>query len=415
MSAADPLHGVRICILTAYDVIHDGRVRKQARALSGAGAAVTVVGHGTPQDADELAAEPYDVALVPRSDRIALATHRAGQRGLLNRALSAGKSLGGRAVATFTPQALLQRYFHSSDMVDAVVASDPDVIHVHNDLTVPTALDAAARTGAMLVYEAEEVFDGYYAQQRNAAMMQRLSDWCEAQAMVRADAVIAVSPLAAQHLAARYGRGDVAVVLNSLPYAEREPQPVHRPVRLVIQSSIRDTTRDHVAVEAMAHLRDVAVLTVQGRFLREEYHRQFREIIAQHGLEDVVTLTGRFDPFESVELASSHDVGVAVYPTTGLNLRYTLSNRIFTYLNAGLAVAMPDVPAHRELPGFPQFGVLLSTADAASVAASLRPLLEDPSRIAQMKTAALAAAPQFAWEVQEQILIDTYVRVLSRR
>ena len=86
---------------------------------------------------------------------------------------------------------------------------------------------------------------------------------------------------------------------------------------------------------------------------------------------------------------------------------------MFTYLNAGLAVAMPDVPANRNLPGYETYGILLDSSDPESVAVSLRSLLENPERISQMKAAALHAAPQFSWENQERVLIETYQRVLG--
>lgn len=413
MNNAAVLSGRSICILTAYDVVRDGRVRKQARTLANAGASVTVVGHGSVDDVAALMNEPYSVQLFARENRVEPAMRRANEPGGLNAALTAVKSLGGRAVAALTPQAILHRYFFNPEMAAAVAASSPDVIHVHNDLTVPTGMEAVRQSGAFLVYDSREVFDGYYVNQRNAVMMQRLSDWCESQALASAAAVFAVSPLAAQHLSDRYGRRDIQVMLNSLPFQERSPEVAHQPVRLVIQSSIRELVSDHVAVQAMTFLKDIAVLTVQGRFQRSDYRQLMEGIIAENGLEETVVLSGEFDPFDSIELASHHDVGLSVHSPHGLNMQLTLTNRVFTYLNAGLAVAMPDVPANRNLPGYETYGILLDSSDPESVAVSLRSLLENPERISQMKAAALHAAPQFSWENQERVLIETYQRVLG--
>ena len=414
MASLLPLEEVRVCILTAYDVLRDGRVRKQARSLAAAGALVTVVGYGTQADVRALHSEPYSISILPRQDRIAPAVRRADAPGPLNRTLTTAKALVGRGLSVLAPQVLLHRFFYNPAMVAAAVESNPDVVHAHNDLVVPMALAAVEQTGARLVYDSREMFDGYYRKQRNAVMMQRLSDRCERRALAQADAVFTVSPLIAKHLTDRYERPDIHVLYNSLPAAPIEPQPVHHPVRLLAQAGFRDTTYDHLMVEAMVHLRGRAVLTMQGRFPSDEYQRFVEGIITEHGLEDVVTLSGEFEPFDSVALAAAHDIGVATYRADTPSKNLTLSNRLFTYLNAGLAVAMPDVEAHRALTDYGEFGILLDTSSPEAIAMGLGELIQDPERITQMKRAALEAAPLYSWEQQERALVEVYQGLVGR-
>ena len=408
-----PLQGVAVCIAVASDVVNDGRVRKEARSLVNAGAIVTVVGQGR-KVSPSLADEPYRVVLA--SQRLAKTIYSLLQRRYIRSVVKALKSVvralrpgGGRS---FSVRSMPK--FYNAGMVDLIVAAKPDVVHAHNVYTLTAATKAADQVGAKLIYDARELFDGYFRQAWALKMgAQEQADQIETLGMARADGVLTVSPLIAAHLEKRFGREDITVLYNSLPFEEMSPEPVHQPVRILNQAGFRSTTWDHLIVEAMVHLRDVATLTMQGRFQRQDYREYVEEIIAKNGLQEVVTLTGEYDPLDSIRLAHGFDVGVGTYQPDTVSKDLTLANRFFTYLNAGVALALPDVAAHRDFPGYGEYGILLDTTNAETIAASLRPLLEDPARISAMKRAALAAAPEYSWDRQSEKLVELYRRVLG--
>jgi glycosyltransferase involved in cell wall biosynthesis len=95
-----------------------------------------------------------------------------------------------------------------------------------------------------------------------------------------------------------------------------------------------------------------------------------------------------------------HDIGLALEPTDPPSRNFTITNKFFQYLNAGLAVVASDTAGQRE--GFaaaPDIGEIVSLANSAAIASRLDALLGDPLRIAGMKSAARrAVATRLGWE-----------------
>ena len=99
-----------------------------------------------------------------------------------------------------------------------------------------------------------------------------------------------------------------------------------------------------------------------------------------------------------------------------LNNRFSTPNKLFEYLNAGLAVAASDLPEIRRIVESDDLGALFDPDDPASIAAALRSLTADRQALAAMRRRALAAAagPQ-SWAVDEAVLLDLYRDLLPRR
>ena len=406
------LTGVRIAILTNYRVLRDGRTRKEARTLAEAGAVVSVIGYGRGDEA-LLAGEPYEPVLlerpVPKSRRWGHESVWWPARVVVNTICNALQDLLPRVMPGLWARTRLM----DGEMVSAVVQRRPDVVHAHNVSTAAAVKRILRYRRVPVIYDAEELFDGYYADDESGRRAQRVADWAERYLAKKAAAIITVSPLIARYLATKMTRDDVTVVLNSLYSEEVSPGSVGTPVRLLNQSLIRKVAHDHLLVEAMVHLRGLATLTMMGHCIEPDYEEMIRGLIREHRLEDTVTLTGAYDPLESIQLAQGFDIGVASYRADTLSKDYTLANRFFTYLGAGLALAMPDVAAHRVFPGYDHFGILLDTSSSEALAASLRPLILDPARIETLKASAYQASCHYSWEQQEPVLLSVYDRILS--
>ena len=399
-------------MLTNYDVVWDGRIRKQARSLAAAGAAVTVIGYGT-DDCGALTNEPHQSILLerPQAGRSWWQHHRIPR--IVRVLISRMRTLADNWCSLYAPSWWADKNQVDENLVVQVLKCEPDVLHLYNPSVVPTARRVMKTWAGPVVYDAGELFENYFPRSGWGVQRQRAADWAERYMSTVAAAVTTVSPSIAHVLRERFARQDVEVVLNSLHAEDFTAQEVRRPVRLLNQAGFRTTTHDHLMVEAMVHLRGLATLTMQGWFMSPAYEQQVRDFIAEHDLGDTVFLEGSYSPLECIQLASNHDVGVAVYRADTRSKDLTLANRFFTYLGAGLALAMPDVAAHRDFPEYEEFGILLDTSSAETIAESLRPLLEDPARIDRMKKAALGAYERYSWEQQERVLIGVYERVLA--
>jgi len=94
----------------------------------------------------------------------------------------------------------------------------------------------------------------------------------------------------------------------------------------------------------------------------------------------------------------------------------TVTNKLFQYLQAGLAVIATDTAGQREI--FSQclaIGRLIPSNHPLALAQAVEDLLHNPGKLTAAKTAALQAAQaQFCWEQQAKILEQVSALALAR-
>src|SRR5205823_14967833 len=85
----------------------------------------------------------------------------------------------------------------------------------------------------------------------------------------------------------------------------------------------------------------------------------------------------------------------------------TITNKLFQYVQAGLAVIATDTAGQREVfARRPGIGALIPSDDPGALARSIEELLTDAGKLSAAKTAALKAAEEeFCWEKQEHKLL----------
>jgi glycosyltransferase involved in cell wall biosynthesis len=106
--------------------------------------------------------------------------------------------------------------------------------------------------------------------------------------------------------------------------------------------------------------------------------------------------------------AAQHDIGLALEQPVTENRARCVTNKLFTYMLAGLPIVATDTPGQREiLEQAPGAGVLYPAGQPAVLADRIRQLLADPVELGRMKTAAWTAADRrFNWEYESQSLVS---------
>jgi len=105
-------------------------------------------------------------------------------------------------------------------------------------------------------------------------------------------------------------------------------------------------------------------------------------------------------PDSMVEVCAGYDVGLAVEPGSSVNNRLALSNKVFTYVLAGLAVIITDTPGQRGLAADLGEGAApCAPGDEAMMAEALARWAEDKASLARARAAAWRAARRrWHWE-----------------
>jgi glycosyltransferase involved in cell wall biosynthesis len=118
---------------------------------------------------------------------------------------------------------------------------------------------------------------------------------------------------------------------------------------------------------------------------------------------------------ELITFSAQFDIGLALEPSFSKNNDLALSNKIFTYLQAGLAVIASDTTAQRGLlTSHPEFGSLYETGNTRSLSNALLQYAEKRDQLDQAKQASLMLARnKLNWEIEQVKFLKVIQQTLN--
>jgi len=116
-----------------------------------------------------------------------------------------------------------------------------------------------------------------------------------------------------------------------------------------------------------------------------------------------------------VGYAASATVGVSPIVDSCLNYRYSLPNKLFQYMAAGLPVVASDFPQVREVVIGSGAGLVTDTRSPERIAKALSSLLADRGAAREMGERGRAAVEaRYNWSTSAAALLAVYERVAAR-
>jgi glycosyltransferase involved in cell wall biosynthesis len=406
----------RFTLVTTSHVANNPRLVKEADALTAAGVRVRVVAplqlRGLAQRDDELLATRRWQLLrvnVSRGDRCG--RFRWLRDALLERLAHRLLALGVRVPAV--EDRAISR--HLDSLLAEATAEPAETVIAHNVQALPIAARAAARLGARLGFDVEDLHTGELPETEDHAAQRELVAAVEGRYLPRCALLTASSEGIADAVAATYGVARPRVVLNVFPRTDRErnvpcsrERPAGARVSLYWYSQVIGAGRGiEEALRALVSLPADVHLVLRGgsdaRFaawLRDESERL--------GVRARLHLRVAAPPDQLVALAACHDVGLALEQPRTRNRDLCVTNKIFTYLLAGLAVAATDTRGQRGIMALTGgAGFLYAAGDDQALARELRTLTDSADRLAAARERSrLAAEHRFNWDVEQETLVS---------
>jgi glycosyltransferase involved in cell wall biosynthesis len=133
-----------------------------------------------------------------------------------------------------------------------------------------------------------------------------------------------------------------------------------------------------------------------------------RQIVKQHRLEERVIFKGKIVPAELRTYTRHAWAGITLFDTQGKSNYYSLANRFFDYVQAGIPQLCIAFPVYEEMNR--SFPVALLTHDASpqALAKQLNLLLHDKELYNSLSKACLQAREVWNWKQEEKKLLDYF-------
>ena len=233
--------------------------------------------------------------------------------------------------------------------------------------------------------------------------------------------ILAPSRAMSQALADAYFLSPPTVVYNAQPWAERltldrqriDRQEADIPSLHWFSQTIGPDRGLEMLFAALPLLKKPAQLYLRGNCPAETQRWIHQQLTPE--IRPAVTILPLVPAAELPSRIAEHDIGLALEAREISSRDLSVTNKVFHYLQAGLAVVATDTQGQREvLSQCGEAGTLLSEATPRELARALDRLLSQPGLLEQAKKDALTAASgPFSWERHEHEIAAEAEKALS--
>ncbi len=207
-------------------------------------------------------------------------------------------------------------------------------------------------------------------------------------------------------------------VIRSTPFYTSVPyNPVGEKINVLYHGIIYPSRGLELAVESLRLWRPEFNLILRGPG-SSDYFDYLKRKGANLGVGDRLTIEEPVLFNEIIPAANKADIGYFVHEDISPQKRFTLPNKFFEYIMAGLALCVSDLPEMSRITNQYDLGKLVKGYDALQVAAVINSF--DRDSINRYKQNSLNAAKELCWENESRVLVSAYedltgggVRVIS--
>ena len=100
------------------------------------------------------------------------------------------------------------------------------------------------------------------------------------------------------------------------------------------------------------------------------------------------------------------DAGLTLDKDTNLNYRFSLPNKLFDYIHAGLPVLASDLPEVSAIINKYEIGKIVSKHEPVTIAGAMNEMMNDDRQFAHWKENVKLAANELTWENESLRLVE---------
>ncbi|HEY6953603.1 MAG TPA: glycosyltransferase [Flavisolibacter sp.] len=137
------------------------------------------------------------------------------------------------------------------------------------------------------------------------------------------------------------------------------------------------------------------------------------ELVEKFHLHDKIIFKGKVAPQELKAITGTALLGVTLFENNGLNNYYSLGNRFFDYIHAGIPQVCVDYPAYKAINDEFEIAVLISDLTPQSIANAINSLLSNVALQDKLRDNCRKARLVYNWQNEEKKLVQFYQRILD--
>lgn len=420
------MSGRHVCMVVKNRLSNDARVKKEMKALSGDGWRVTVIAMPEKGEPEEEIRDGIRIIRPPVYSR--------GKQQLREKVAQVSPrgdpSLKARMVRSIRKNRF-RRFFADLQrdipwemkLRRAAIQSGADVYHANDLDTLDICGRAADRNRAKLVYDSHELWleSSRFLIATNPLNGMRLKR-IERKYASRADAVIAVTPLRGREMGRMYPG------MKRLSIIENAPEKLHElPGKGTLRRMADIGENEVIALyqgvlcpeRGLEELIEAASMagSTGVKFVvigMDAWNGTLQEMAARAGLSDRIAFLPPVPSEKLPEITVDADMGFILFRNTCLNHFYSLPNKLYEYMMAGVPVIASGFPEMQRVINETGCGITVDPESPSEIFSAVKSLAENPEERKLMADAGRKSAMEkYNWEPQREKLIRLYREIME--
>ncbi len=193
--------------------------------------------------------------------------------------------------------------------------------------------------------------------------------------------------------------------IRNVPYYTKTNNKKNNSIKKIIYQGALNIDRGlEEIIEAMQYL-DNCVLQIVGS---GDIENELKKLVTQTNTEKKVLFSGRI-PFEKLKkITSQADIGISFEQNTNLNYYYSLPNKIFDYIHAGVPVLASDFPEIKNIINKYKVGTIITDYNPISLSSKIKEIIKNEKQLTEWKINSCKAAKELCWQNEEKKLLKIF-------
>jgi len=207
------------------------------------------------------------------------------------------------------------------------------------------------------------------------------------------------------HVSARIVRNVPTASLHSTIKSRLELDlPVDKQIIILQGSGINIDRGAEELIESMKFIENSLLLIIGGGDCIPELKKR----VIRLDLKEKVRFVGKLPYSELMQYTRNSDLGVTFDKNTNINYYYSLPNKLFDYIHAGIPVLASRLPEIEKIIRHYDLGDLIDNHEPRHIADKIEEVLKNQEQVRKWKENTKLAARELVWETEEKELISVY-------